>query len=56
MADQKADPFLGNPLVEQFLIVAEKWIACDSNGADAAERVSELRHIASLLFANSRED
>jgi hypothetical protein len=47
------DPIHGNPLLEEFLNVTEQWLV--RGVQDTIEQLSQMRRIASLMFANSSE-
>ena len=53
--EARQDPIVGNPVLSQFLDAAEQWIAVQAKGGDATEELSNLRRIASFLFADSFE-
>lgn len=48
--ETRADPFLGNPLLSEFLYAAEQWISQESKDRDASEPLSRMRHIARRMF------
>ena len=51
--EEKEDPIVGNPLLLEFLAASEQWIAVESSGQDATKKLSNVRRIASLMFADS---
>ena len=53
--EEKEDPLEGNPLLSTFLDATEEWIAAEARGRDASEKLSNVRRIASLIFADSLE-
>lgn len=50
IAEEKEDPFLGNPLASEFLAATEQWIMRESTGQDASEQLSRMRNLARLMF------
>jgi hypothetical protein len=56
IVNENPDPFAGNPLLDQFLSVAERWTAHESKGIDATDQLAELRRIALLMFRSSIQD
>jgi ATP-dependent protease Clp ATPase subunit len=53
--EEEKDPIVGNPLLSEFLDATEQWIAAESKGQDVTEELSQMRRIASLMFADSSE-
>ena len=50
VAEDKQDPFLGNPMLSEFLVLIEQWITRESAGQDASEELSRMRSVAQLMF------
>ncbi len=47
---KQEDLFIGNPLLSEFLAVAEQWAAAEQAGHDDSEHLLRLRQIARLMF------